>query len=431
MSQPSAVPPQFHTGDILNHSLELKRHVATGGFAEIWKARQVRTGDRVAVKILLAKGHGRPNMELRMTREVEILNRIRHPHVVQYKGHDRVFARHSPNGENLPCPLGCPFLVLEWVSGQSLGGLMRRRRREGALGAGLLSLAEASLWFGQIVDALAEAHRLGILHRDITPGNVFIRGDGRALLLDWNLAVARESRDITVFNNPQGAGTPYYAAPEQVDSLASANETADVYSLAVVMIKALTGESLKNLSAGCSDRLLNRGRVRRKLQCRGSGSLAAVPESLIGLLLAALNRNPAARPQSVVDFLPLLEQAAAGDRTAVLERRASSNPPRPFLPAPPIWQPAAHAVSQQRQLSDNFYEARPTLKPPSLASAFSVAATIDDSPVPSTSRAFLFLRTGTALRWFWCKTRRAPLTGMFAAAVVGSGLTTLLAYAWG
>jgi eukaryotic-like serine/threonine-protein kinase len=183
--------------------------------ATVYRAHDERLDRDVAVKII-AEHLARDEVFVRrFGREAKLCARLAHPNVVAILdvGHD-----------------SCEFIVMELVDGLDAGSLLRRRGR--------LTAAETVRVVAQIGDALTHAHGLGIVHRDVSLGNVLIRrGDGTAKLADFGLAFRAQPG---AWKSVPDMGTPGYVAPEILDG-AGATPSSDLYSLAAVAHRLLAG----------------------------------------------------------------------------------------------------------------------------------------------------------------------------------------------
>jgi len=177
---------------------------------EVFKARHLETGQAAAVKVLY-----RPEFEARFRNEAEVQASVSHPHLTALYATDLLDDR--------------PALVMEWVEGQSLDGLIRRRGRLGSEEAGRIG--------GQIAVAVAHLHGKGIIHRDLKPSNVRIRPDGSVMVLDFGIAKAPHSPRLT--QEGHAVGTSEFMAPEQFRSRVEAKS--DVWALGVLLYEMTTG----------------------------------------------------------------------------------------------------------------------------------------------------------------------------------------------
>jgi len=197
-------------GDTID-GFRVERPLGRGGFGEVFLARDVRLGRRVALKVLRRERFGSADEVERFLEEARTTARFSHPHIV---------AIHAVGEWE-----GRPYVALEYLEGQSL----RERLLEGRPG-----VREAVRVALAIADALAEAHRRGVLHRDLKPGNVMIPRDGRVRVVDFG-----EARPVDEAR-AEGRGTPAYMPPERWRRDPE-GPAADVWSLGIVLYELLSG----------------------------------------------------------------------------------------------------------------------------------------------------------------------------------------------
>lgn len=232
-------------GRVLEGRYRLDARLGAGAMGIVYRASDTKLGRVVAVKVLRPELFGGLDAEKRFLRESEVLAAMRHPNVVA------VYDRGSTAD-------GVSFLVMELLDGQSLVALLdEHQRRVDANAAALDDIAsvaeqlgahcelestwlrQAVRWAAQLASGLGEAHRLGILHRDVKPSNVFIGHDGRARLLDFGVAASTSHATLTAAGDA-ALGTPGYMAPEVITDQAAAGPAADVYGLAATLYHLLT-----------------------------------------------------------------------------------------------------------------------------------------------------------------------------------------------
>lgn len=199
----------------------LDRKLASGGMGTVWQGWDERLQRRVAVKKLhlqpwLPKAEQQVGVQ-RMMREARIAARLHHPNAVQV--FDVVDEGDSPS------------LVMEYVPSRSLQEIVAEDRP--------LAPAEVARIGTQVAAALAAAHRAGIVHRDVKPGNVLIADDGSAKITDFGISHAFD--DITLTSTGMVTGTPAYLAPE-VARGAGSDFASDVYSLGATLYMAVEGQ---------------------------------------------------------------------------------------------------------------------------------------------------------------------------------------------
>ncbi len=217
--------PGRRPGAMLAGVLELERLLGEGGMGSVWAAYHHGLEQSVAVKFISPRLSAEdPAVLARFLREAELLAQLRNPHVV------RVF------GSGMSAD-GSPYIVMERLQGETLG---RRIRRDGALP--LANMVRVVL---QVAEGLSDAHALGIIHRDIKPGNIFmVRSDDgpHAKLLDFGMG-KQHTMSVTADTTTSNAllGTPHYMSPEQLLSPKSVDARSDLWSLGVVAYMALTG----------------------------------------------------------------------------------------------------------------------------------------------------------------------------------------------
>src|SRR5688500_13931959 len=215
-------------GSVVAETYQVTRLLGRGGMGSVWEANHLRLpGKRVAIKVLNTDASADPEALLRFRREAEIASRLGHPNIVEV---------HDFNA----LPDGTPYLVLEYLAGESLARRLERSN---------LSLDETFSIIRQVASALAAAHREGIIHRDLKPPNVFLVPtdvDGvmveRAKVLDFGISKIRGSTTVQT-QDTAILGTPQYMAPEQATgNHAAVDARTDVFALGVMIYEMLSGQ---------------------------------------------------------------------------------------------------------------------------------------------------------------------------------------------
>ncbi|WP_051704350.1 serine/threonine-protein kinase [Glycomyces sp. NRRL B-16210] len=207
-------------GDVLDGRYRLERRIGGGGMGDVWEATDTVLWRTVAVKVLLADLVDDRGFRERFRREARAIAAMQGPGVVEVYDY----------GETEDEDAQLAYLIMEYVDGKPLSRLLGLW---GKLGA-----ADAMRVVGGVAEALQVAHGAGIVHRDIKPGNILVRGDGSVVLVDFGIAHA--SHNLTLTTTGVVLGTVTYMSPEQA---AGENLTAasDLYSLGVVAHQCLAG----------------------------------------------------------------------------------------------------------------------------------------------------------------------------------------------
>ena len=203
--------------DMFGGVFEIVDEAGAGGMGKVYEAIERATSRRVAIKVIT--GLADPSALARFAAEIEVIERLDHPAIVDYVAHGE-----TGNGE--------PYLAMEWLVGESLSQRLDRER---------LSITEAVILGERIADALEHAHAAGVVHRDLKPSNIFLV-EGKASeahLIDFGVA-KQVDRDLT--HTGQLIGTPGYMAPEQVRGHKTINAAADLFALGCVLYRAVSGK---------------------------------------------------------------------------------------------------------------------------------------------------------------------------------------------
>lgn len=290
-----AGPASEAKGTVFFGRYEMVREVAKTPNARVIEAVDRITGTRVAIKSLLlthAEGAGRDAFQ-RFQREARALSQLKHPAVVELLGY-------FEEG---------PSMVLEWMSGGSLADLMK---------SDAVAPARAAEIARAVLGALGEAHRLGILHRDVKPANVLFDGVGAPRLGDFGAA---HLSDLSATATAAAIGTLTYMSPEQRLGRA-ATVASDLYAVGAILYEMLTGQLATPLSsAAMGERAPSHFHI----------DLDERHDQIVAALLA---ERPEARPRDAFEARKLVEgvtwsaRAVAHDAPASVRTR-SSRPPEP------------------------------------------------------------------------------------------------------
>jgi serine/threonine protein kinase len=261
-------------------SFEIVRQLGSGGMGEVHEARHVTLGKRVAIKILhrhLLSDHVATE---RFLREGRAASAIRHPNILE------VF--------EIGTYQGSPYLVIELLEGEDLASLLQR---------GPLQASDAVDILVPTASAVAAAHAVGVIHRDLTPRNLFLaaerRADVRPKVLDFGMSkLSRSGLDAELTQSGTLLGTLDYMAPEQARNAKDASERSDQYALGVILYECVTG---KKPFAGTSAYELLHAIVTAPFATPRSVG-ATVDPRLEAIILRAMQRDPGQRFESVQAF---------------------------------------------------------------------------------------------------------------------------------
>ncbi len=242
----------------------LDSRIAAGGYGEVWQGSDVVLARPVAIKLLLAGYAEHAETLARFRAEA------RHAGALSHVGIAHVYDYCEPD------PPHPPFLVMEFVAGPSLAGV---------LAGGPLDPARTMDVIAQAAAGLHAAHRAGLVHRDIKPGNLLLRHDGIVKITDFGVAHAAGSAPITATG--MLVGTPGYLAPERVAG-ASATPASDLYALGIVAYECLAGAA-PFTGPGMEVALAHRDQPLPALP-------AAVPPGVAALVGELTAKQPSARP---------------------------------------------------------------------------------------------------------------------------------------
>ena len=272
------------------------RPLGAGGMGQVFLAEDETLERRVAIKLIAARLAGEGIARARFLREARVMAGVEHPHVV------RIYGFGEADGQ--------PYIVMEYVEGETLADRLSRARR--------LALEDALRIAREVVQALAAAWSRGIVHRDIKPANILLDREDHVKVADFGLARPRGG-DAELTGSGAIVGTPHYISPEQ----ARGEETdfrSDVYSLGVVLYEMLGGQ--KPFTGGSPMEVIAR-HLRDPLPPIGE-KCPDVPPGVATLVEAMTAKSPAARPASYPDLLRSL--TPAGAMPVALDSAASTMP---------------------------------------------------------------------------------------------------------
>ncbi|HJQ67725.1 MAG TPA: serine/threonine-protein kinase [Blastocatellia bacterium] len=276
-------------GACLADKYMIEERLGSGGMCDVYRARHVGMDKPVAVKVLKPHLSSDPKIAKRFEQEARAASRIHHPHAISVTDygmdHDKT-----------------PFIVMELVKGETLGQTLRT--------TGAFSVERAANILRQVCGALEAAHSVGVIHRDIKPENIILAEyDGSDWVEVVDFGVAKVLEDVNRRGALTGAniivGTPRYMSPEQCEEK-PVDARSDIYSVGVVLYEMLTGEA--PFEGDSSTRLLMAHASAPPAPLREKRpDISAEVEAVV---MKALEKDPARRPQSAAEFAREFEQAA-------------------------------------------------------------------------------------------------------------------------
>ncbi|UNX56398.1 Stk1 family PASTA domain-containing Ser/Thr kinase [Georgenia sp. TF02-10] len=284
-------------GRLIDDRYQVDARIARGGMATVYRATDRRLERTVAVKVMHPHLAESAEFVARFRREARAAARLTHPAVVAV--HDQ-----GTTGD-------ASYLAMEYVDGPNLRDVLRQR--------GALPLGEALSIAGQVLDALAAAHRAGLVHRDVKPENVLLTADGRPKVADFGLA--RAVTEATAATTGTVLGTVAYLAPEIVTQ-GRADPRADVYAVGVLLYELITGRQPFTGEAPIQVAFQH---VNARIPAP-STAVAWVPAEVDELVGALTAKELDERPRDAAAALVLLRRCAAALDPATLARRADAAP---------------------------------------------------------------------------------------------------------
>jgi eukaryotic-like serine/threonine-protein kinase len=292
---------QLDADVLLGDRYRLVRMIGSGGMGTVWEAEDETLGRPVAVKVLSESFAAGERAVRRFEREAQAAARLSGPYIAAVYDFGRSEGR--------------PYIVMELVRGETLEDRLARE--------GPLPPREASRIATQVAEALEEAHRAGIVHRDVKPGNVMLTPAGDVKVMDFGIAAAAWAERVTT--SGLVLGTPSYLAPEQAKS-EKTTPASDVYALGAMLYEMVAGRPPFVAESPVALALAHIREDPRPLDQVADG----VPPSLASASMAALAKDPAERPPSAAAFASMLREP-----TVTLQSIAVSEDTIPLSPVAP------------------------------------------------------------------------------------------------
>lgn len=284
--------------NVIADRYEVISHIGQGGMADVFMGIDPILNRKVAIKILRADLSTDAISILRFEREAQAAAALSHPNIVEiydvgdYKGHH--------------------YIVMEYVEGKTLKQVIRSR--------GPLVNEEAIDIMKQLCSAVAEAHARGIIHRDIKPQNVIVKADGSVKILDFGIATAKGSMQLTQANNVMGS--VHYLAPELAKG-EQASPQSDIYALGIVLYEMLSGDVPFKADQAVQIALKHMREPMPDIRQMNS----SVPQSVANIITRATAKNPEERYRSAREMLADVSTCLRSER--LNERKLVVSQPKP------------------------------------------------------------------------------------------------------
>jgi serine/threonine protein kinase/Flp pilus assembly protein TadD len=211
-----AAKEELTTGSTFAGRYQIIEELGKGGMGKVYKAHDTKINEKIALKLIKPEVAADKKTIERFSNELKFARKIRHNNVCQ------MFDLNEEKGTH--------YITMEYVRGEDLKKLVRKM--------GQLSVGQVIPLAKQVCDGLAEAHRLGVVHRDLKPQNIMVDEEGNARIMDFGIARSIIGKGIT------GAGvmigTPEYMSPEQAE-VKEVDQRSDIYSLGVILYELVTG----------------------------------------------------------------------------------------------------------------------------------------------------------------------------------------------
>jgi TolB-like protein/Tfp pilus assembly protein PilF/tRNA A-37 threonylcarbamoyl transferase component Bud32 len=269
---------ELTTGSTFAGRYQIIEELGHGGMGKVYKAFDKEVNVRVALKLVKPEIAADKNTIERFRNELKIAREISHRNICRMYDLGREAETY--------------FITMEYVSGEDLGSFLRRARR--------LDTGTAVSIARQVCEGLSEAHRQGVVHRDLKPGNIMIDGEGNAKIMDFGIARSLKGKGIT--GTGAMIGTPEYMSPEQAEGK-EADQRSDIYALGVILYKMVTGQVPFEGETPLSVALKQKTEIPKDPRELN----AQLPEGLSRLILRCLEKDKEKRFQSAAAVSTELE----------------------------------------------------------------------------------------------------------------------------
>ncbi|MFW5845874.1 MAG: protein kinase domain-containing protein [Planctomycetota bacterium] len=277
------------------HGYRLERRIGAGSMAAVYLAVDGRTHQQVAIKLLSTKAAKDLELVRRFQREANLCRRLEHPNIV--KAYEA--------GEEK----GAHFLILEYVDGISLAQIITQEER--------LPWKRAAHIVRAVASALNHTRSIGVLHRDIKPGNILVTEDGHVKLVDLGLGKELDADSTALTLQGSCMGTPAYMAPEQIVDSSQVAHTADIYAPGATFYHAVVGR--QPYPGSTAAEIMHR--LRHDTATPPGEVVPDLPKGINDLICFMLERDPDQRPQDPAELVTVIDEALSDPSRPVRHRR--------------------------------------------------------------------------------------------------------------
>jgi serine/threonine protein kinase/tetratricopeptide (TPR) repeat protein len=277
---------ELTTGSLFARRYQIIEELGKGGMGKVYKAFDREISEKIAIKLLKPEIATNKRTIERFRNELKLARKIRHKNVCQM---------YDLNKEE-----GNYYITMQYVSGEDLKSFIRRSRQ--------LTIGTAISIAKQICGGLIEAHKLGVIHRDLKPQNIMIDREGNAQIMDFGIARSLKTKGMT--DSGTMMGTPHYMAPEQVEGK-EIDERSDIYSLGVILYEMVTGKVPFEGDTALSIAVKHK----TELPADPRESNAQVPSELSQVILKCMQKEKGKRIQSVEEVFSELGSIERGITT--------------------------------------------------------------------------------------------------------------------